>query len=247
MLTGLRRGVQCAVGLAAMMVLLAPASASAQISRVSSSDHRNAVGVTLGGFFPRGEDGRVDGDVIVRDLDDLIFEVNDFNGVSVSGEWLFGLGKYLEGGVGAGFYKRGVDSVYRGFVNVDGSEIEQDLKFRIAPITGTIRFLPAGRGSIEPYVGVGVGFFNWRWSETGEFVDSADNSIFRSTYKADGWSAGPVILGGVRAPIGDAFDVGGEVQFQKATGDIDRAETGLLGDKIDLGGWHALFTMHIRF
>ena len=102
MLTGLRRGVQCAVGLAAMVVLLAPASASAQIARVSSSDHRNAVGFTLGGFFPRGEDGRVDGDVIVRDLDDLVFEVNDFNGFTFSGEWLFGLGKYLEGGVGAG-------------------------------------------------------------------------------------------------------------------------------------------------
>jgi len=87
----------------------------------------------------------------------------------------------------------------------------------------------------------------WTYSETGEFVDSADDSIFRATYKADGWGVGPVIVGGVRAPIADAFDVGGEVQFQKATGDIDRAETGLLGDKIDLGGWHALFTMHIRF
>ena len=247
MLTGLRRGVQCAVGLAAMVVLLAPASASAQIARVSSSDHRNAVGFTLGGFFPRGEDGRVDGDVIVRDLDDLVFEVNDFNGFTFSGEWLFGLGKYLEGGVGAGYYKKGVDSVYRGFVNANGSEIEQDLKFRIAPITATVRFLPVGRGAIEPYVGVGVGFFNWRWSETGEFVDSADDSIFRATYKADGWGVGPVIVGGVRAPIADAFDVGGEVQFQKATGDIDRAETGLLGDKIDLGGGSISFGFLVRF
>jgi hypothetical protein len=247
MLTGLRHGVRCAIGLAAVAVLLAPASASAQITRVSSSDHRNAVGFTLGGFFPRGEDGRVDGDVIVRDLDDLVFEVNDFNGLSVSGEWLFAVSNYLESGVGVGYYKRTVPSVYRGFVNADNSEIEQDLKFRISPVTASIRFLPVGHGSVEPYVGVGVGFFNWRWSESGEFVDTTDNSIFRATYKADGWTAGPVILAGVRAPIADAFDVGGEVQFQRATADIDRAETGLLGDKIDLGGWHALFTMHIRF
>jgi hypothetical protein len=226
---------------------LAPAPASAQITQVSSSDHRNAVGFTLGGFFPRGEDGRVEGDVMVADLNDLVFEVNDFNGFTFGGEWLFGLGNYLEGGVGASYYKRGVDSVYRGFVNVNDSEIEQNLKLRIAPVTATIRFLPVGHGAVEPYVGVGVGIFNWRWSETGEFVDSTDNSIFRANYVANGTSVGPVILAGIRAPIADVWDVGGEVQFQKATGDIDRAETGLLGDKIDLGGWHALFTMHIRF
>jgi hypothetical protein len=110
-----------------------------------------------------------------------------------------------------------------------------------------VRFLPVGHGTVEPYVGVGVGVFNWRWSESGEFVDTSDNSIFRATYVADGTSVGPVILAGVRAPIGNAFDVGGEVQFQKATADIDQQETGLLGDKIDLGGWHALFTMHLRF
>jgi len=247
MLSGLRHGVRCAVGLAALVVLLAPASASAQITRVSSSDHRNSVGVTLGGFFPRGEDGRVEGDVIVADLDELAFEVNNFNGFSVGGEWLLTLGKYFESGVSAGYYKRSVDSVYRGLVNADGSEIEQTLKFRVSPFTASVRFLPVGHGPVEPYVGIGVGVFNWRWSESGEFVDTSDNSIFRATYVADGTSVGPVILAGVRAPVGNAFDVGGEVQFQKATADIDQQETGLLGNKIDLGGWHALFTMHIRF
>src|SRR5690349_7351152 len=112
MLSGLRHGVQGAIGLAAVVVLFAPASAFAQITRVSSSDHRNAVGVTLGGFFPRGEDGRVEGDVMVADLDELAFEVNNFNGFSVGGEWLFTLGKYFESGVGVGYYKRSVDSVY---------------------------------------------------------------------------------------------------------------------------------------
>src|SRR3954465_14786127 len=117
MLTGLRHGVRCVAVLGAIAFVLSAVPASAQISRVSSSDHRNAVGFTLGGFFPRGEDGRVDGDVIFRDLEDLAFEVKDFNGASASGEWLFTLGNYLEGGVGVGYYKRTVHSVYRGFVN----------------------------------------------------------------------------------------------------------------------------------
>ena len=113
-------------------------------------------------------------------------------------------------------------SVYRDFVNDNGSEIEQDLKFRIAPVTGSVRFLPVGHGSVEPYVGIGVGIFNWRWSETGEFVDTSDGSIFRAHLRREGhigWTGDPR---GHPAPIADVWDVGGEVQWQKATGDIDQ-------------------------
>jgi opacity protein-like surface antigen len=240
-------GVHGAIGLMAAAAILSPAPAFAQITRVSSTDHRQSVGFTLGGFFPKGEDGRVAGDVIVRDLDDLVFDINDLRGPSLSGEWLFSLGNYLEAGVGVGFHQGKTTSVYRAFQNATGSEIEQELKLRVVPVTGSVRFLPAGHGSVEPYVGIGVGVFNWRWSETGEFVDTSDGSIFRANYIAKGTSVGPVILAGVRFPFADVWDVGGELQWQKATGDIDQAETGLLGDKIDLGGWHALATMHIRF
>ena len=241
------QGVRYAIGLATAAALLSPAVAQAQIRQVSSSEHRQSIGFTAGGFFPKAEDSRVDGDVLVADLNDLLFDINDFHGGSFSGEWLFSFGKYVESGVGVGFYQRTVPSVYRGFVNTNGSEIEQDLKLRIVPISATVRFLPIGHGSVEPYVGGGIGIFNWHYSEVGEFVDSSDGSIFRNQYKADGTSVGPVILAGIRIPFADVWDVGGEVQYQHAHGDTNPAESLLLGDKIDLGGFHALFTMHIRF
>jgi hypothetical protein len=117
------------------------------------------------------------------------------------------------------------------------------------PITATVRFLPIGRsGPVEPYVGGGVSFINWRYSESGEFVDSSDDSIFRETYKADGTAVAPVILGGIRFPAGDAFSVGVEYRNQfKAEGDTKPAESQLLGSKIDLGGQSINFTMHFRF
>jgi hypothetical protein len=241
------QGVRYSMGLAAAAAILAPSAAHAQIRQVSTSDHTQAIGFTLGGFFPKGEDSRVTGDVLVRDLDDLVFNISDFKGGSVSGEWLFALGEFVEAGVGAGFYQRTVPSVYRSFTHDSGVEIEQDLKLRIFPVTATVRFLPIGHGSVEPYIGAGIGAFNWRYSETGEFVDTSDSSIFRATYKANGTAIGPVILAGIRAPIADVWDIGGEVQFQRASGDTKRAESGLLADKIDLGGFHALLTMHIRF
>ena len=42
------------------------------------------------GFFPKGEDGAWTATCSLRDLDDLVFDIEDFNGLSVGGEWLFG-------------------------------------------------------------------------------------------------------------------------------------------------------------
>ena len=72
-------------------------------------------------------------------------------------------------------------SVYAQKVRDDGREIEQDLKLRIVPLTATVRFLPIGRRGVEPYVGAGIGAFNWRYSEVGEFIfqnDVTDNDRF---------------------------------------------------------------------
>ncbi len=138
--------------------------------------------------------------------------------------------------------------MYANLTDIDGSEIFQDLKLRMVPLTATVRFLPIGRGGpFEPYVGGGVGFTFWRYSETGEFVDSSDGTIFGETYEADGTAVGPVIVLGARFPAGDAFTVGAEYKWQKAVGDTNPVESQLLGNKIDLGGSSLNFTFHFRF
>lgn len=241
------RGVRYAIGLTAVAAILAPSAAQAQIRRVSSSEARQAIGFNIGYVAVRGEDARVRGDVLVADLADggLAFSIKDFNGATVGGEWLVGIGKFLEAGVGAGFYQRTVPSVYRDIVNENGTEIAQDLKLRIVPMSATIRFLPIGRGAVQPYVGAGIGAFNWRYSETGEFVDYPD--IFRARYVAKGTAIGPVVLGGIRAPIGDVWMAGLEIRYQKADADTKPATSELFGDRIDLGGWATSLTMHFRF
>jgi len=139
-----------------------------------------------------------------------------------------------------------VPALYRDVVNTNGADIEQNLKLRIIPLTATVRFLPIGHASVEPYVGAGIGAFRWRYSETGEFVDFRDDSIFRDQFVANGTAYGPVVLAGVRVPFGDMWDIGGEVRYQKAEGDTSD-EPGFLAPKIDLGGWNAALTFHVRF
>src|SRR5207253_10385722 len=107
------------------------------------------------------------------------------------------------------FYQSSVPTVYTDFVNTNGSEIEQTLKLRVIPFTATVRWLPMGHhNGVEPYLGAGVGVFNYRYSESGQFL-ATDRSIFRGTFVGSGTATGPVILGGIRVPVG-SWGVGGE-------------------------------------
>lgn len=242
-----RRVRQVFLGVMAAAIL-APATAQAQIVRIgSSSDWNQAINFNLGYFVLKGDDGRGEDDVLFRNKDSLLFETKDFNGATIGAEWLIGLSDYLEGGVGIGYYQKTVPSIYGALVQDDGTEIEQDLKLRIVPITATVRFVPMGRRNpIQPYVGAGIGFYNWRYSETGEFVDF-NNDVFRATFDAKGNEIGPVVLGGVRFAAADVWLVGGEIRWQDAKGDTGGIDEGFLGDKIHLGGWTTSVTFGFRF
>jgi hypothetical protein len=220
------------------------------IAGVPASVHaEQRLGFTLGYFSVAGADSRAEGDVLVANRQDalpLSFPIDDFNSVSVGGEWLAGVGRFVEVGLGVGYYGQTVPSVYEDFVDSDGSEIEQELKLRIVPFTATVRLLPFGSdGPFQPYVGGGLGLFNWRYSEIGEFVDPSDLSIFNERFIASGTDAGPVLLGGIRFPIGDQANIGGEIRYQRARGSLD--EDDFLGDTIDLGGYTYQAVLHLRF
>jgi hypothetical protein len=206
---------------------------------------QQTLNLSLGGFVVRGEDARTEGDVINANRTFLAFDVSDFNSASIGGEWLVPLGEYLEGGAGVSFSRRTVASVYADFIDNDGSEIDQDLRLRLVPIAFTVRVLPLGqRNALQPYFGAGLGVFNWRYSESGEFVDFGRNfEIIRDSYVAEGNETGPVILGGLRFG-GETWSAGGEIRYHSAEADLDER---FAGSKIDLGGWTYNFTVGVRF
>ncbi|MGE3513184.1 MAG: hypothetical protein AB7N65_30355, partial [Vicinamibacterales bacterium] len=136
----------------------------------------------FGGFVPRGEDARSRDDVLRANLnagqDSLVYDIGDFHGPTVGGDWLIGINEFLDAGLGIGFYSKSVPSVYRSWQNANGSEIEQDVKLRVVPFTATVRFLPIGRhDAFTPYIGAGVGVLRFRYQETGQFID-VNNDIF---------------------------------------------------------------------
>jgi hypothetical protein len=242
--------------LAALLCFSLAAPASAQVVQ--------SLNLGVGGVFPRGLDSRVAGDVLVADLNQpdvagfpgftasLDFDIKKFRGWSLFGEWNIGFGDRLEVGVGSSYYSRTVHSRYRDLENSERPtrpDIEQDLRLRVIPVTGVVRFLPFGRPSdFQPYVGAGIGILNFRYTEFGEFVDPETLEIFPDRFAADGTTVGPILLGGLRMPLGgDIYALTLEGRYQWGSGDTGGAANNFLGDKIDLGGGQLNFGFLVRF
>jgi len=223
-----------------------------------------ALHIGAGVFVPRGYDGRVGGDVLVEDLRDQDFRgcetspISDciyrFTGGQVFGEWLIGFGNHVEIGAGLGFYSRGVPSYYRDYTFPDNSDIQQHLDLRVVPITGLVRFLAGRPGTFQPYVGFGVSALNYRYTESGTFIDfnQLDTTgafvTFDDRFIASGTAVGPLILAGFRVPInGDIWGFTTEWRYQGGSGKTGGLANGFLGDRIDLGGNQVNFGLLVRF
>jgi outer membrane protein W len=231
--------------LAAAAVLAASGSASAQ----------QTLNFNIGYFTVLGRDARTgadcsncgrDVDVLIANNDFLTFDIDDFNGATVGGEWLIALGRYAEAGAGLSFSRRTVPSVYTNYVNINGNEVDQDLRLRLLPIDLTVRVLPLGqRSTFQPYFGAGLSVINWRYSEFGNFINFAlpERPVFPAEYVASGTNTGPVVVGGARWADG-GISVGGEVRYRRGVGDLDED---FAANKIDLGGWTYQATIGYRF
>lgn len=233
--------------------LLAATPASAQVVQ----------SIQFGGglFSPRGFDSRADGDVLRRDFDGrplngapnltdaLVFDIADFRTGNVFGEWSVGVGKHLEFGAGIGFAQRAVPSVYLDVVDQSGRDIDQTLKLQIVPMTAVVRFLPfGGPGTVQPYIGAGIGAVRYRYSEFGRFVDSDTLDIFSDRFTATGTAPAGVILGGVKFPLGgDIYSMSLEGRYLRAVGDTGGLANNFLGDKIDLSGGMFNVGFQVRF
>jgi hypothetical protein len=222
-----------------------------------SASAQQSVNFFLGGFVPAPIDSRgdinagVSNDVLVNNLNFLAFRIRSFDGVTFGGEYLVGVGDFFDVGASIGYYQQTVPAVDINYLNSNGSNIAADLKLRIVPFTATARVLPLGhRAPIVPYVGGGVAIYGWRYSESGSFVDYTppvprNPPVFNATFVGSGSAVGPVVVGGVRVPIG-SMAPGFEVRWQGGKGDLPGNQS-FSGTKIDLGGINYLFTFEVRF
>lgn len=231
------------LGLGALVLCAAIASATPALAQ------QQTVNFTIGGFVPRSEDSRVTGDVLAENRTFLAFDINDFKSLSVGAEWLFPIGRFVEGGAGVSFTNANVATVYDCCVDNLGNEIEQELSLRRVPIDLTLRVLPfSSRSPVQLYFGGGISLISWRYRESGDFInfDSPGRPVFSDTFEASGTQAGPVLLGGVRFQ-GTKAAVGFEIKYHKADAEFGDDDDEFAGTRIDLGGWTYQGTIGFRF
>ncbi len=246
-----------ASGLALVLATIA-APAAAQVV--------HSVSFGVGYFWPRSFDSRVTGDVLVADLTQpiipalagnippptgsLAFQISDFRAWPLMGEWHIGFGNHVELGIGASYQNRVVHSTYADLQDgstVPPSEILQDLRLKVIPVNAVVRLLGGRVGHFQPYAGGGVSILNFKYSETGDFVDTTTLEIYNAQYKTTGTTVGAILLGGIRMPIkGDVYAFNIEGRFLWGNGNTGGLPN-FLGDKIDLGGASVNFTYLIRF
>ena len=247
-------------GALALGLIAMPAPASAQVVQ--------SVSFGVGYFWPRSFDSRVQGDVLVADLSQpiidgtdppstgsLAFRISDFRAWPLMGEWHLSFGDHVELGVGASYQNRSVHSVYADLVDghgtitqADDTEIAQQLRLKVIPINAVVRVLGGRIGHFQPYAGGGVSILNFKYSETGEFVDTVTLEVFSAQFKTSGTTLGGILLGGIRMPIkGDVYAINVEGRYLFGSGNTGGLDKGFLGDKIDMSGGSVNFTFLIRY
>jgi hypothetical protein len=238
-----------------LLAALVAAPASAQIVQ--------SLQISGGAFIPQRYSGRAHQDVLVTDLDSLDFThcqsadfhscIGVFNSGQISGEWLFAVNNHIEFSAGVGFYSDSTPSAYLDYGAPDGSDIVQKLSLRIVPVSGVVRLLGGRPGRFQPYVGTGVAALNYRYAESGEFIDFTDPTLlplptYNANYSATGTAFGPLVLAGMRIPVkGDIWGLTVEWRHQWGTGTTGGPANGFLDNKIDLGGDNISFGVLVRF
>src|SRR3954466_5928452 len=78
---------------------------------------QQSINFYVGGLFPRGYDSRAIDDVLVQNSNFLLFNIDDFKGVTGGAEYLVNLGNLFDAGLGVGYYSQTSPAIYADFTH----------------------------------------------------------------------------------------------------------------------------------
>jgi hypothetical protein len=203
-----------AYGLGLLLLAAAPAAAADQAFRLR-----------LGLFTPDG--GGEFFDELEQDFTGSADDLEDVVG-GIDYQHRLGRGN-LSMLISADLYEGQMDSSYRDFVDNFGDEIAHSTTLEVVQVTAGIKVdLAPEHAPVVPYVGVGGGVYNYRYEESGDFIDfsTPDDEVFSATLSTEGAVLGWYAMAGLEVPLGPYFSVFAEGRW-------DNAEEDDLGDDFD--------------
>jgi len=141
---------------------------------------------------------RLESELWSETRDTFTLEPGDFDGFVYGAEVGLRLSDHFDLRFGVETSSRAAATHYRDFVRDDGSEVVQELRLRITPVTAGVRAHPLGSDRrIVPYVTGGVGAYLYEYREEGEFIDLASFYIFVDSFRDRNVGLGGYIGAGV--------------------------------------------------
>lgn len=216
------------------LAALAATHVSAQGRYVPRRGHRGAtqaVRVEIGQFTPDG-----DSRYWMDKEFDFFGTADDFQDTGLAVDYLRFLGPRLGLLVSGSFYNAEKRQSYRDFVLDGGGEIEHNTQLDTSSFTaGLLLHLTRRSAPVVPYVGAGGGFYLYRLSEDGDFIDfDNDLEVFNARFETEGETFGWYYQAGLEVPVSNRWSVIGDARWQHAEDELSDDFDGL--GKLDLGG-----------
>lgn len=206
------------------------------------TDAQQVVGISVGQFSVVSESSRSTDDVLRANRGFQTFDIGDFDNIIVGGDWMLAFGDYVEAGAGLEFYQRSVSGAQPVDEATTGSSLAVDMTVRTVSVPITARLFPLTRDAhVQPYVGGGATVHFWRYTE--ERVLTVGSFSGQSSAIDQGITAGPVIFGGARVPVG-AVSIGGEVRYRARDARLNGPV--FAGTTLKLGGISTVATIQFR-
>lgn len=176
---------------------------------------------------------------------ELTLDRDDFDAPGVAADLVVSLAPRLDVVGGFEFSRAATASEYRGFVDNDELPIAQTTTLKTVHLTGSVRYALTPRGRdvsrfawvprrAVPYVGAGAGAVFYQFTQSGDFIDFADLSVFRDFFRSQGWAPSVHVLAGVDVQVHRALFAGVETRYTRASAPL--GSTFIDFDPIDLSG-----------
>ena len=214
---------------AAALMLLAPAAWAGGIGHYGG---QNSIRIHGGSFEPDGESQSWSDKEI-----DFFGDAGDFDDFQFGVDWVY----YVSARVGLmgsfnGYEGESLQS-YRDFVTGSGADIFHLATLELGSFeAGIVVHLLRGDAVVLPYVGGGVGLYDWTLVEDGDFLDFGFDppALFNDIFIENGEAFGTFYLAGIEVPIGDSLSVFAEGRWTSVDDELTRDFAGL--GELDLSG-----------
>jgi hypothetical protein len=180
----------------------------------------------------------------------------DFDAPYFGGELGIRVNDRADVAIAVGYQSGSVQSEYREWVDTDDRPILQTTRLKQIPAVASLKFYPVARGrqigrfawvprTISPFIGGGVGFISYAFTQVGDFVDYETLDIYYDQVESKGESFLARAQGGVNVSLSKQFVLTLEGRYNWSSTPMEGGWVGF--ENIDLDGLQVIGGIAVRF